>query len=449
MNAVEIEEAISRLAEASFDAAIFPFQFLEAFGNKETTIKRLRETGPRSTNKSDVPGGVLQRNNIHIAVCAEGKVSETLTVLKTSPATVKGKAKFVLATDGDLLEVEDLATGEAIACQLKDLGRHFGMLLPLAGISTVPQIKNNPIDIKATSRLNRLYVELLKENEDWGTEARRPDLNQFMARLIFCFFAQDTGIFSGEKLFTATLYQLTDNQSSNTHEVVKELFRAMDTKIADRARAGFRPWADAFPYVNGGLFTARNEVPRFSKMARTYLLRAGDLDWKAINPDIFGSMIQAVADTDERGELGMHYTSVPNILKVLDPLFLDDLREKLEEAGDNKRKLQNLLKRLSRIRVFDPACGSGNFLVIAYRHMREIERRIIIRLQGGKGADEELTDTVKYHGERSAIPLTNFYGIEIKSFAAEVARLALLIAEFQCDVNYIVLRRLSVRTGRG
>ncbi len=163
----------------------------------------------------------------------------------------------------------------------------------------------------------------------------------------------------------------------------------------------------------------------------------GSLNWKEINPDIFGSMIQAVADEDERGELGMHYTSVPNILKVLDPLFLDDLREKLEEAGDNKRKLQNLRKRIARIRVFDPACGSGNFLVIAYRQMREIERRIIIRMQGGKGTDEELLDLVTFHGERSVIPLTNFYGIEIKSFAAEIARLALLIAEFQCDVNYI------------
>ena len=434
MKATDIEEAISLLAEQRFDAAEFPFRLLEAFGNKETTLKRLRSG---TSNASDVEGGVLQRSNIHIAVCKAGAVSETLKALRSSPATLKAKAKFVLATDGDMLEVEELATGEAKICKFTDLPKAFGLMLPLAGISAVRQIKDNPIDIRATNKLNKLYVELLKANPDWDGDARRADLNQFMARLIFCFFAESTGIFLGDHLFTKAIEQFTASDSSNTHEVIAELFRAMDTKIDDRAKAKIRPYADSFPYVNGGLFTKRNEVPKFSRIARSYLVNAGSLTWREINPDIFGSMIQAVADKDEREELGMHYTSVPNILKVLNPLFLDDLREKLEEAGDNKRKLQNLRKRIGRIRVFDPACGSGNFLVIAYRQMREIERRIIIRLQGGKGTDEELTNLVSYHGERSVIPLTNFYGIEIKSFAAEIARLALLIAEFQSDVNYI------------
>jgi len=434
MNAVEIEEAISKLAEEPFDAAEFPFQFLEAFGNKETTIRRLRSG---ASNASDVPGGVLQRSNIHMAVCATGAVGETLKALRASPATVKAKAKFVLATDGDMLEVEELSTGDGVTCKYVDLPKHFGLLLPLAGISTVRQIKDNPIDIRATNRLNKLYLELLKENPDWESEGRRTDLNQFMARLIFCFFAEDTGIFLGEGLFTKAIEQFTASDSSNTHEVIAGLFRAMDTKPEDRKAAKLPPHTDAFPYVNGGLFTKRAEVPRFSRIARSYLLNAGSLNWKEINPDIFGSMIQAVADEDERGELGMHYTSVPNILKVLDPLFLDDLREKLEDAGDNKRKLQNLRKRLARVRVFDPACGSGNFLVISYRQMREIERRIIVRLQGGADTVDNIIDVVNWPGERSVIPLTNFYGIEIKSFAAEIARLALLIAEFQCDVNYI------------
>jgi len=157
-------------------------------------------------------------------------------------------------------------------------------------------------------------------------------------------------------------------------------------------------------------------------MARTYLLHAGTLNWKQINPDIFGSMIQAVADDEERGALGMHYTSVPNILKVLNPLFLDDLRAALAEAGDNERKLLNLRKRVARIRVFDPACGSGNFLVIAYKQMREIEAEI-----NRRRGESHL---------RSEIPLTNFRGIELRDFPAEIARLALIIAEFQCDVLY-------------
>ena len=318
MNAVEIEEAVSALAASPFNAAEFPFAFLEAFGRKETTIKRLRSG---STNASDLPGGVLERNNIHIAVAAVGTVRETLAALKASPRTVKGKAKFVLATDGIDLETEELASGEPLACAYSDLANQFGFFLPLAGISTVAEIKNNPIDIKATSRLNKLYVELMKTNHDWATEARRQELNHFMARLIFCFFAEDTGIFNKGGMFTACLQQMTDPQSVNTHEVIQELFRAMDTRPQDRHGKGVKSWASTFPYVNGGLFTQEVDCPRFSKIARSYLLRVGELKWKEINPDIFGSMIQAVAQDEERGELGLHYTSVPNILKVLDPFF--------------------------------------------------------------------------------------------------------------------------------
>ena len=420
MNAVEIEEAISLLAEQEFDPAEFPFAFLEAFGNKKATIDRLRKG---NTNSSDIDGGLLQRNNIHLAVCAEGQVGATLAALRESPATTRGKAKFILATDGITLEAEELGSDVApIVCAYKEFPDHFGFFLPLAGISTVKQVRESAFDIKATGRLNRLYVELLKDNPDWGTANRQHDMNHFMARLIFCFFAEDTEIFSGVDLFTSTINQMSDRNSSNTHEVLGELFRAMNTKYADRESAKIPRWADAFPYVNGGLFAGSTEVPRFSKIARSYLQSIGNLDWKKINPDIFGSMIQAVADDEERGALGMHYTSVPNILKVLNPLFLDDLREQLEKAGDNARMLLNLRKRIAKIRVFDPACGSGNFLVIAYKEMRAIEAEINKR----RGESHQKTE----------IPITNFRGIELRDFAAEIARLALIIAEYQCDVLY-------------
>ncbi|WLP05071.1 class I SAM-dependent DNA methyltransferase [Pseudomonas putida] len=418
MNAVEIEQAITDLAELPFDRVEFPYAFLQAFGNKDTTLKRLRSG---ATNKSDL-GGVLQTSNIHLAVCESGKVTETLAALKASPATVRAKAKYVLATDGEMLEAEELASGETVACAYPEFPDHFGFFLPLAGISTVKQIRENSFDIRATSRLNRLYVELLKDNPTWGTAERRHEMNHFMARLIFCFFAEDTDIFNGTGLFTDTLAQMGDRDASNLHEVMGEIFRAMNTPIAKRASANLPRWADAFPYVNGGLFSGEPDVPRFSRIARSYLLHIGTLDWKQINPDIFGSMIQAVADDEERGALGMHYTSVPNILKVLNPLFLDELRTKLEEAGDNPRMLLNLRKRLARIRVFDPACGSGNFLVIAYKQLREIENTVNER----RGEP----------GRKSDIPLTNFRGIELRDFSAEIARLALIIAEYQCDVLY-------------
>ena len=417
MNPVEIEEAVSSLALEPFNRAEFPFQFLAAFGNKETALQRLKAG---NTNQSDVRGAVLQRGNIHIATCDPGVVDDTLKALRDSPKTAAMKAKFILATDGQSFQAEDMNGGGTVACAYADFHDHFGFFLPLAGITTVEQIRESSFDIKATGRLNKLYVELLKDNPDWAS--RREDMNHFMARLIFCFFAEDTDIFHGDGLFSDTVAQMSARDASDTHLVIGEIFRAMDTKPAEREAAGIKRYANGFPYVNGALFSGSTDCPRFSKIARSYLLHIGSLNWKKINPDIFGSMIQAVADDEERGALGMHYTSVPNILKVLNPLFLDDLREKLAEAWDNGRKLLNLRNRMARIRVFDPACGSGNFLVIAYKEMRAIEAEINQR------RDEP--------DRRSDIRLTNFRGIELRDFPAEIARLALIIAEYQCDVLY-------------
>lgn len=419
MNAVEIADAVSQLAEKPFDPLEFPFEFLAAFGNKETTLARLRKG---DTNSSDVSGGVLQKNNIHLAVCEPGMVEGKLRDLRSSPKTDANKAKFILATDGITLGAEELRTGEVIASEYPRFADHFGFFLPLAGISTVKEIKENPIDVRATGRLNKLYVELLKTNEDWQTEARRVDLNHFFARLIFCFFAEDTHIFRGDGLFTQTIQQMTLPDGTDACYVLRKLFEAMNLSLEARKSAGLPAWADGFPYVNGGLFSDDLDVPSFSRTARSYLLRAGELNWREINPDIFGSMIQAVADDEERGALGMHYTSVPNILKVLNPLFLDDLRDQLDRAGEHKASLLKLRERMKRIRVFDPACGSGNFLVIAYKEMRKVEAEINRR----RGEPHRSSD----------IPLTNFRGIEIRDFAAEIARLALIIAEYQADVLY-------------
>ena len=417
MNAVEIEQAVSDLVEREFDADAFPFAFLEAFDNKSTTIKRLKSG---ESNKSDI-GGVLQTNNIHILVCPEGEVNAALNALQESPATRRAKSKFILATDGAFIEAENINNGETLVCDYDDLPKHFGFFLPLAGISYTKELKDTELDRNASRRLQKLYIELSRSNPDWGASDRRHDMNHFMARLIFCFFAEDTDIFHGEN-FTSTVEQMSDRDSSNTHDVISAVFQAMNTPKEDRKLENIRSWADRFPYVNGGLFDGSTETPRFTKIARSYLLHAGRLDWKKINPDIFGSMIQTVADDDERGTLGMHYTSVPNILKVLNPLFIDNLDAQLEQAKGSPRKLLNLRKRIANIRVFDPACGSGNFLVIAYKKMREIEAKI------NRQRNEE--------NRPSVISLKNFRGIELRDFPAEIARLALIIAEYQCDVVY-------------
>jgi len=419
MNPVEIEQALSDFAEEPFDPIEFPFRFLACFGRKPNELKSLRAG---TTNKSETKHAVLLRNTIHICVCPQGEVSKHLDILREAPETTKWKAKLTLSTDGESVEAENIITGETFACDYKNLTDHFGLLLALAGIATTAEIRNNPIDIKATGRLNRLYIELLKHNEDWGSAERRHDLNQFMTRLIFCFFAEDTGIFPTEDMFTQTIERMSDSKADNTNSVISTLFHAMDLKREDREKEGLPRWVNDFPYVNGALFSGTRDVPKFSRIARSYLVHAGNLNWKEINPDIFGSMIQAVADDEERGSIGMHYTSVPNILKVLNPLFLDSLREQLEQASDNSRKLANLKNRISRIRVFDPACGSGNFLVIAYKEMRAVEAEI----------NQRRSETHL----KSGIPLSNFRGIELRDFPTEIARLALIIAEYQCNEKY-------------
>jgi hypothetical protein len=234
LNAVEIEEAVSKLVEQAFDAAEFPFAFLEAFGNKAATIKRLRSCGKNTTNKSDGVVVVLQRNNIHIATLnpvaevaktiGPDAVADLLGKLTESPATAKHKAKFALATDGGTVHAARLNSDEPpLVCKYEELDDHFGYFLELAGISTVRQIRENAFDINATGRLNRLYVELLRHNPDWDGDQRREDLNHFFARLIFCFFAEDTDIFHGNGLFTETIRQMSEPSGDNTDFVLSEI----------------------------------------------------------------------------------------------------------------------------------------------------------------------------------------------------------------------------------
>lgn len=232
MNAVEVEQALSDPTEQPFDAAEFPFAFLEAVGNKETTLRRLRSA---NSNASDLPGSVLQRGDIHIATCQAGSVGETLAALRASPATIRVKVKYLLTTDGQALDAEYLPTGEAIAADHARLSEHLDFLLLLAGISTIQEIKDNPVDVRATGRLNKLHAELLREKPDWADDVRRACTNPFMARLIFCFFAEDTDIFNGEGLFTHTIRQFTEASDANANDVMGEIFRAMNTQPTQRA----------------------------------------------------------------------------------------------------------------------------------------------------------------------------------------------------------------------
>lgn len=423
MNAVEIQEAIEELIQQPYAPSAFIEGFMTAYGASAATIARIKSG---DGNATDLPDGVLWKKWVHFQPASIGEISEVLDTLQASRKTAQAKVRFAITTDGDQFAAHDLKTGEILFCPLAKLDEKFNFFLPIAGIDRYEIADENPVDIKATGKLAKLYDALIAENPDWATDVRRHDMNQFMTRVIFCLFAEDTGIFR-DNIFSETLATRCSAHPENIAPTLETMFEVMNLNDKDGSRDGQPAWACAFPYVNGGLFAGSLKAPEFDWMGWRYLRDAGKLDWRVINPDIFGSMIQSIVNTDERGELGMHYTSVPNILKVLNPLFLDGLREEVEAGWESKAKLQAVLKRLMKIRVFDPACGSGNFLVIAYREMREIEIRVLKRLQ-------EMTGEMA--GLWSHVELKNFYGIEIGDFAAETAKLALWIAQHQMNRKF-------------
>lgn len=422
MNPTEIYDALAEIAAKPFDATEFPFDIATATDGAKAAISKLRSG---STNKSDLQGGVLFGKKFHYAPALAGMTDDTLNQLRSSKKTKTSKPAILIATDGEMISAEHPASGDTIYCRFAELGDNFGFFLPAAGKERYRAVEENPVDVKATGKLARLYDALIRANPDWGSDERRHEMNQLMMRLIFCMFAEDVGIFPDNQ-FSRLLFTHAGNKGEEARETIIAAFQAMNLPKAKRE--GLPPWTGELEYVNGGLFAGTIDAPSFDAVAFRYLRDACDLNWREINPDIFGSMIQSVADPKQRSELGMHYTSVPNIMKVIGPLFLDDLDAEIHKAWDRAKGLQQVLDRMSRIRVFDPACGSGNFLVVSYRELRARETRILRRLEELNGPGS----LVMF----SAIPISHFYGIEIADFAAETAKLALFIAEYQANASF-------------
>jgi type II restriction/modification system DNA methylase subunit YeeA len=280
----------------------------------------------------------------------------------------------------------------------------------------------NIADVKASQQLAKLYDEILKENQPSNSEEVHA-LNLFLTRLLFCYFAEDTNIFE-ENQFTNAIESHTQTDGSDVDVYLARIFKLFNTPNRD---ASLPEYLKSFPYVNGGLFSSSSPVPVFNRKSRAILIEIGNLNWSEINPDIFGSMIQAVITPEHRGNMGMHYTSVPNIMKVIQPLFLDELYEEFDKVKTNKRKLQTLIVRISNLKLFDPACGSGNFLIIAYKELRILEMKILQQI-------DILARQKSF--VFSEMRLSQFYGIELDDFAKEVAILSLWLAEHQMNLEF-------------
>jgi hypothetical protein len=421
MNPTEIADALEALGNKGFDPVEFPYDFAAATGNAPATVSKLRP-GVRTLNKSKLAGAVLMNRKFYFIAAERGAMNAAIDLLREDKKTTTHRPAILLSTDGEDLVAEHPQSGEVLRCRFADLHKHFGFFLPAAGMGRYRVAEENPVDVKATGRLAKLYDALLRANPEWGGAERRHDLNQFMTRIIFCLFAEDVGIFPKNQL-SRLVVNHAGEKGAEAHITLKQAFSAMNLPRDERKQ--LPAWTNELEYVNGGLFAGRIDSPKFDALAWGYFRDAARLDWQQINPDIFGSMIQSVADPEMRGELGMHYTSVPNILKVLGPLFLDSIDEEINRAWDKLASLKRVLPRLGRIRVFDPACGSGNFLVIAYRELRAREMKVLKRIGelSGNGQVEIW----------SSISLANFHGIEITDFGAETAKLALFIAEYQAN----------------
>ena len=414
------------LSEKPFSSDTFILDVLKICGAAKATLKKLSDG---TSNKVSEGEGVLLQKKLFFRPSAPGQTGADLTSLAVDQLTKKYKPRLLVACDGDEVSVLDTKKGTPTHFAWKDLPKNADLFWPLAGHEVYEGHEETKADRDAAYALSKLYDAIMGENPDWDVEARQHDLNLLMTRLLFCMFAEDTGIFD-DHLFTRYISDYTDDTGGNVHKYLELLFDHLNT--ADEARQNVPKWLVGFHYVNGGLFKDKADIPRFSKRARRYLIDAAELDWADINPDIFGTMIQAVVAPKIRGDLGMHYTSVENIMKVIHPLFLMSLEEAFEKAKDSPKKLNALLSRLSKIRIFDPACGSGNFLIVAYQKLRELEMQVFQRL-------EELSGNRMFgfsDGGYSRISLDNFFGIEIADFAAETAKLSLWIAEYQMNQKF-------------
>jgi hypothetical protein len=419
MTITQIETNITKLIK-DFTQDDFIFDFLLAYGEPKATITRLKKG---ELNQLEIKGEVLLRKKLFFKE-TDQNLHSTIDTLKNEYSSQKQKPRFIVVTDYKTFLAYDTKTTDTLDIDFVNLTKHYDFFLPLAGMEKSTHIDENPADVKASNKLAKLYDEILKNNLTSSHEEVHA-LNVFLTRLLFCYFAEDSNIFE-DNLFTNSIANHTQVDGSDLDIYLSRLFEVFNTDNSNRDD-DLPEYLQVFPYVNGGLFRDKQPLPKFTTKSRNILIEIGELDWSAINPDIFGSMIQAVVTPEHRGDMGMHYTSVPNIIKVMQPLFLDELYEEFEKSTSSKKKLQELINRISNLKIFDPACGSGNFLIIAYKELRRLEMKIL-------SATDDLSSQKSF--AFSEIKLTQFYGIELDDFAHEVAILSLWLAEHQMNLEF-------------
>lgn len=439
MNIAQIESNLQNLIK-NFSKDTFIYDLLLAYGLPKASITRLQNG---NLNLSKVQGEVSWKKKVLFKPVENEDLHVAITKCKEE---TKQEQRFIIVTDFKTLLAVDTKTSDTLDIELEVIPNHFDFFLPWAGMEKATHKNENPADVKAAEKMAKLFDEIKKDNPDNSPEFIH-GLNVFLSRLLFCFFAEDTNIFKKGQ-FTKAISSHTQTDGSDLSNYLEKLFDVLNTH--ERNRKDLPAYLNEFPYVNGGLFEHKHKTPTFTRRSRQAVIDAGELDWSAINPDIFGSMIQAVITPEHRGGLGMHYTSVPNIMKVIEPLFLNELNEEFENGKYEPKRLNKLLERLGKIKIFDPACGSGNFLIIAYKELRILEIKILVQLQELQKAatgfepyqlelipKAQLTLAAQYqHSLFSRLELNQFFGIELDDFAHEIAILSLWLAQHQMNQKF-------------
>lgn len=424
INQTQLYDTLQSLTQLADAKAEFIYGLLDAYGFAKSTITQVRNGGARNVAK--VAGDVALKGQLYFrAIPAGENVHEAVESLKGSDVIKAQKIRFVIVTNFNELVAYDLKADERMETLFTELHQQYTFFLPLAGLEKSYTHTESVADVKAAEKMGRLF-DLIRERNQISTAEEVHALNVFLTRLLFCFFAEDTGIFAKNQ-FTGVIRSTTHEDGKDLTEFLGELFAVLNEPEKSSLRKSMPAHLAAFPYVNGGLFEKETSIPVFGAKSRRLLLECSTLDWSQINPDIFGSMFQAVIDEEQRSTLGQHYTSVSNIMKVIKPLFLDKLHAELERSRGSAKKLQALLERVASIKVFDPACGSGNFLIIAYKELRRFEMEVFRALNAVSQQNVIFMTGIK---------LSQFYGIEIDDFAHEIALLSLWLAEHQMHQEF-------------
>ena len=425
----QVKRNVAEIANRDSYTKEFIFELMAAYGRATSAINQLKSG---AIDKSTDPNALLQKGVLYFKVFPQGTpLEEKVEEMGSESLFRRYEPRYIVATDLHHIVAKDTIKHTTLDIEIKDIDNEVAFFYGWTGNEiNKGSADESAADRRAADKMKDLYDEIERENIDSfkaDPVGFRHDLNVFFSRLLFCFFAEDTGLFRPKQL-TNSIKEYTETDGSNLDLFFKELFKSLDSED----KSGMTTPYSEFPYVNGSLFDTKEHniaIPKFSPTARHILILCADLDWSGVNPDIFGTIFQGIVDETRRDENGMDYTSVPNILKVINPLFMDELREEFDKAFDDQNRLFKLWGRISKIKVFDPACGSGNFLIISYKKLRELEHDIIRRIA-------ELKHGVLSVKLNSQIKLDHFFGIEIEDFPRELAVLSMYIAAHQMNVEF-------------